>query len=43
MVMMISPEAYYEEYLKGKNEKQILSVIRGLKRNRPPEESDGTT
>lgn len=29
--MMISPEYYYEEYLKGKNEKQILTVIRGLK------------
>lgn len=29
--MMISPEYYYEEYLKGKNEKQILSAIRGLK------------
>lgn len=29
--MMISPEYYYEEYLKGKNKKQILSAIRGLK------------
>lgn len=29
--MMISPEYYYEEYLKGKNENQILSTIRGLK------------
>ena len=29
--MMISPEAYYELYLKGKDEKQILSAIRGLK------------
>ena len=28
---MISPEYYYEEYLKGKNENQILSAIRGLK------------
>ena len=31
--MMISPEYCYEEYLKGKNEKQILSVIRGLKKH----------
>lgn len=31
--MMISPEYYYEEYLKGKNEKQILSAIRGLKKH----------
>jgi hypothetical protein len=29
--MMISPESYYEEYLKGKNEKQIMTAIRGLK------------
>ena len=29
--MMISPEAYYELNLKGKNEKEILSAIRGLK------------
>jgi hypothetical protein len=29
--MMISPEAYYEEYLKGKTKEQILTVIRGLK------------
>ncbi|MCT8977880.1 hypothetical protein N4T77_14870 [Clostridium sp. CX1] len=29
--MMISPEGYYEEYLKGKNKDQIMSVIRGLK------------
>lgn len=29
--MMISPEYYCEEYLKGKNENQILSTIRGLK------------
>lgn len=29
--MMISPEGYYEEYLKGKDEKQIMRAIRGLK------------
>lgn len=29
--MMISPEAYYNEYLKDKDEKELLSVIRGLK------------
>ena len=29
--MMISPEGYYEEYLKGKSATQILTVIRGLK------------
>ncbi|GAB6107999.1 hypothetical protein [Fusibacter bizertensis] len=29
--MMISPEGYYEEYLKGKSKEQILSTIRGLK------------
>jgi hypothetical protein len=29
--MMISPEGYYEEYLKGKNEKQIMTAIRDLK------------
>jgi len=29
--MMISPEGYYEEYLKGKSKEQILSAIRGLK------------
>ncbi len=29
--MMIDPETYYEENLKGKDEKQILSTIRGLK------------
>ena len=29
--MMISPEMFYEEYLKGKNVEQTLSVIRGLK------------
>lgn len=28
---MISPEGYYEEYLKGKNEKQLRTAIRGLK------------
>ena len=30
--MMISPEVYYEQYLKGKSEKEIIKVIRGLKR-----------
>jgi len=29
--MMLSPESYYELYLKGKSEKEILSAIRGLK------------
>ena len=29
--MMISPEGYYEEYLKGKTDKQIMTAIRGLK------------
>ncbi|MDD6467224.1 MAG: hypothetical protein PUF50_03480 [Erysipelotrichaceae bacterium] len=29
--MMISPETYYELNLKDKNEKELLSVIRGLK------------
>lgn len=29
--MMISPEGYYEEYLKGKTAAQILTTIRGLK------------
>jgi len=29
--MMISPESYYEEHLKGKSEKQIMTAIRGLK------------
>jgi len=29
--MMISPDGYYEMNLKGKNAKQILSAIRGLK------------
>jgi hypothetical protein len=30
--MMISPEGYYEIYLKGKNAEHILRSIRGLKR-----------
>ena len=30
--MMISPEMYYEEHLKGKNAEQIMTVIRSLKR-----------
>ncbi|MBQ2888602.1 MAG: hypothetical protein IJE29_06780 [Firmicutes bacterium] len=30
--MMVSPEAYYEYHLKGKTAAEILSVIRGLKR-----------
>ena len=29
--MMISPESYYEEYLKGKTKEEIMTVIRGLK------------
>lgn len=29
--MMISPENYYEEYLKGKTKEQIMTSIRGLK------------
>ena len=29
--MMISPEVYYEEQLKGKTKEQIISAIRGLK------------
>lgn len=29
--MLISPEGYYEEYLKGKTKEQIMSAIRGLK------------
>ena len=29
--MMLSPESYYELHLKGMSEKEILSVIRGLK------------
>ena len=30
--MMISPECYYENELKGKTPEQILTVIRSLKR-----------
>lgn len=30
--MMISPEVYYEVQLKGKTKEQIISLIRGLKR-----------
>lgn len=30
--MMISPEVYYEEYLKGKTADQIMTAIRGLKK-----------
>ncbi|MGI6412566.1 MAG: hypothetical protein ACOXZ5_02710 [Syntrophomonadaceae bacterium] len=30
-MMMISPEGYYEEYLRGKTKEQIMSAIRGLK------------
>ena len=30
--MMISPGTYYELYLKGKNAKQIMTIIRSLKR-----------
>ena len=29
---MISPEGYYEEYLKGKTAEQIMTTIRGLKK-----------
>lgn len=29
--MMISPENYYEQYLKGKTKEQIMTAIRGLK------------
>ncbi len=29
--MMINPEGYYEEYLKGKTATQIMTVIRGFK------------
>ena len=28
---MISLESYYEEYLKGKTKKEIMTAIRGLK------------
>lgn len=31
--MMISPESYFEMNLKGKAEKEIRSVIRGLKKS----------
>ena len=31
-IMMISPEVYHEEQLKGKTKEQIMSVIRGLKK-----------
>lgn len=30
--MMISPDSYYEEYLKGKTKEQIMTAIRGLKK-----------
>ncbi|MGL5686973.1 MAG: hypothetical protein ACRCXQ_14405 [Vagococcus fluvialis] len=29
--MMISPESYYKEYLKGKTKEEIMTAIRGLK------------
>ena len=29
--MMISPETFYDDHLKGKSEREILAVIRGLK------------
>ena len=29
--MMISPEGYFEEYLKGKTIEQIMTAILGLK------------
>lgn len=29
--MMISPEVYYEIFLKGKDEKQIMTAVRGIK------------
>ena len=31
--MMIGPEAYYEENLKGKTAEQIMTAIRSLKRD----------
>ena len=31
--MMISPEIYYEEYLKGKTKEQIMTAIRGIKQD----------
>lgn len=30
--MMISPEGYYEEHLKGKTAAQIMTAIRSLKK-----------
>ena len=32
MTMMISPETYYEEYLRSKSQKEVLREIRSLKR-----------
>ena len=32
IIMMTSPEYYYEEFLQGKSEKEIRAVIRRLKR-----------
>ena len=32
ITMMISPEWYYEENLKGKTAKEIMTAIRGLKK-----------
>ncbi|WP_282433234.1 hypothetical protein [Dehalobacter restrictus] len=29
--MMISPEGYYEEHLKGKTKEKIMTAMRGLK------------
>ena len=34
--MMISPETFYEERLKGKSAKEIITVIRGLKQEPTP-------
>ena len=31
---MISPESYYEEYLKGKTKEEIMTAIRGLKQEK---------
>ncbi len=39
--MMISPEGYYEEYLKGKNEKQIMSYSWPEAGNGPTEKYNG--
>ena len=40
--MMISPESYYEEYLKGKTKEEIMTAIRGLKQeNRSPQKFYG--